>query len=341
MKIDDIEPREKLCRQSCIACAYACERKLLYQYIWGVTLRGHEVKEAADLGTIYHKFQQLGSGKEAEVKTWVAKKQQTLVTQIEKGEDLDGNMARSANMLTFLHDKALAMARIFWKKFPQPKHFKVIDTEIKHRMEFQGLILSGTIDKLLLCESGSPISDGLWIRDHKSTGRGLDTIFGGAAWSIQGRLYRLLVQDYWTKGTGHIKGFILDGILKPGIKLCGKDEKTAQKEGIPVEDAYLRRVKQWYADYSEKNDGAKSMDSRAVIFTEPIVPNELQHALTRMKDLYTRPVHPVYFDRDITRMACYRYERECKYHDLCSTPVSQWDALFERKYKIKEEKTDD
>ncbi len=78
---------------------------------------------------------------------------------------------------------------------------------------------------------------------------------------------------------------------------------------------------------------------RARGFSERIL--QAVMALTRMKDLYTRPVHPVYFDRDITRMACYRYERECKYHDLCSTPVSQWDALFERKYKIKEEKTDD
>lgn len=340
MKIENIPPKEKLCRQSCIKCAYSCERKLLYQYIWGVTLRGHQIKEAADLGKIYHKFQQLGPDKTAEVRTWVSKMQQALVARAERGEDLDGEMIRSANMLTTLHDKAAVMAHLFWERFPQPESFQVIGTEIKHRMDFQGLVLAGTIDKLI---SVAPNAE-LWIRDHKSTGRSLFTIFGGSGWSIQGRLYRLLMTD-WTQKNGDapstIKGFILDGILKPGIKLCRTDEKNAKEWGGSEQEAYLRRVKQWYADYSKKNDGAKSMDSRGVIFTEPLVPIELQQVLNKMKSLYYCLPVPENFPRDITRTACFQYEKQCIYLDLCSTPVAQWDALFEQRYEIKEEPKDE
>lgn len=339
MDFNKIEPLPVVCRQSSVNCAVACERCWFYQYRMGVQLRGVEYKEAATLGKIYHRLQQHGPGKEAETKKWITMQQRDLMDRIAKGEDLDGNMARLANQLTTLYNKAEVMAHIFWEKFPQPPQFKVIGTEIKHSLKWRGLHLSGTIDKLL--HNNTDNSE--WIRDHKSTGRPLAVLFGGLAWSIQARIYRVLADDYlkaYTEVPGKLKGFILDGIITPGIKLSGADEKNAKTWNVSVEDAYLRRVKAWYRDYEVKADIAgkkntKAIDSRGILFTEPLFPDELWDILCKMAELTQRDFHPSEYSRDITRMACFQYEKQCIYHDLCEKDPDQWDSLFESRYQIK------
>jgi len=306
----------------------------------GIVLRGTQIKKAADLGTIYHKFQQLGPGHDAEVKAWVVGLQQELMALVARGEDLDGQAARKAGMLTELYNKATVMAHIFWEKFPQPDYLLTIGTEIKHTMEWEGLTLSGTIDKLLQ-DTKSGLNCG-WIRDHKSTGRSLESFFGGLAWSVQPRLYRILAKDYAAKNNIDItfRGFILDGITFPGIKQCGKDEKNAKAWGCPVEEAYLRRVKEWYRDFEVKADlagkSAKAIDSKAMFYTEPMYPVELLQQMNDLKQLATRAIDPALYSRDITRRSCFQYERQCKYHDLCTTDPAQWDRLFETRYKLAE-----
>jgi hypothetical protein len=312
----------------------------------GIVLRGGECKESATLGTIYHRLQSLGPGSEVKVKAEVRKQQTDLMERVNKGEDLDGQIVRLANLLTSLYHKAEAMAHIFWEKYPQPPHFKTIETEIKHTMVWNGLILEGTIDKLLMAMIGQETTDGVWIRDHKSTGMTLESLFGGLAWSLQGRIYRPLAEDYCHKnpdkltlpakysvaGEYVIRGFILDGILKPGIKLCKTDEKNAKEWGVSIEDAYLRRVKEWYA---EKNEDA--VRSRAILFTEPLFPAELQEALEVMRDLSSRVFCvPEQFERDVTRQECFAFMKQCIYHDLCSTDPKNWGPLFETKYKMAE-----
>ena len=307
----------------------------------GVQLRGVEYKEAATLGTIYHKLQLHGPGKEPETKKEIILQQRTLVERVDKGEDLNGNMARLAGQLTSLYNKAEVMARIFWERFPQPPQFKVLGGEIKHSMDWNGLTLEGTIDKILLNEKDGSI----WIRDHKSTGRSLASVFGGLAWSIQARIYRLLTIDYIENDETQrpaeetVRGFILDGIVRPGIKLCKTDEKNAKEWKCSVEDAYLRRVKDWYRDYEVKADlegkrNAKAIDSKGILFTESVMPPELFFALEKMRKLINKPFRPSYYSRDITRRACFAYERQCKYHDLCETDPNQWDSLFEQKYLL-------
>jgi hypothetical protein len=342
MNFNDLTPLPVVCRQSSIACASACERLWFYRYRMGVVLRGVERKDAATLGTIYHKLQHYGPGKEAETKKWITQQQRDLMAMVDGGEDLDGNAQRLANMLTSLYKTAEVMAHIFWERFPQPPHFKVIGTEIKHSMEFDGLTLEGTIDKLILNEKDG----GIWIRDHKSTGRPLAALFGGLAWSLQARIYRILAIDYLKKNRALgldeaiIKGFIFDGIMKPGIKSCKTDEKNAKEWGCSIEDAYLRRVKEWYRDYEVKAElegkkNTKAIDSKALLFTEQVYPLGLKHALHRMQVLMRYFHHPDYYDRDITRKACFAYEKQCIYHDLCETDPKQWDRLFELKYQIK------
>jgi len=338
MNFEKIEPQPVVCRQSSIACALHCPRKWWCKYRMGITLRGVQVKESADLGKIYHKFQELGPGREQEVKAWIQQQQNALMERVNRGEDLDGQMARKANLMTESYHKAEVMAQIFWEKYPQPSYFKVIGQEIKHTMGWNGLTLEGTIDKLLLNEQDGSI----WIRDHKSTGRPLKFLFGGMAWSLQARIYRILAEDFIAKQAllRVVRGFILDGILKPGIKLCRTDEKNAKDWGCPVEEAYLRRVKGWYKEADEKlraenKDPYGTIHSKAIFYTEPLMPTELETALKVMRELSKRPAElPHAFEKDVTRRACSEYEKQCEYYDLCSTDPEQWDSLFEQKYKF-------
>lgn len=332
MNLSEIQPRPVVCRQSTITCALGCERRWWYRYRMGIALRGEQRKESADLGTIYHRLQHLGPGSEQQVKAEIVKQQHELMDRVSRGEDLDGEITRKATVLTELYNKAVVMAQIFWERYPHPSYFKVIGTEIKHSMEWNGLILEGTIDKLLVDKTNIHI----WIRDHKSTGRSLEVLFGGVAWGLQGRLYRILAGDYIEKlepvsyDRSRIRGFILDGILKPGIKLCKTDQKNAKEWNVPVEEAYLRRVKTWYAEKEED-----TIRSRSILFAEPLFPAELKHNLTYMGILSMADAHhPARFHRDVSGRACFEYEKQCVYHDLCSTDPKQWDQLFEKKYKV-------
>ena len=345
MKIEDIQMKPFKCHQSSIACAHGCERCWFFQERWGVILRGVKVKEGATLGTIYHKFQHLGPGHEKEVKAWVTKIQSDLMLRVDKGEDLDGEMVRLANLLTTLYHKAEAMVHLFWERYPTPSYLKTIGTEIKHTMSLprtyfrgvnlEGMVLEGIIDKLVQ----DTTQGNIWIRDHKSTGMNtLDVIFAGFTWSTQGRMYRILAEDYCRfhqlgqyKGNYTVRGFILDGIMKPGIKLCKKDEKNAMLWKCSVEEAYLRRVKEWY---DEKETGA--IQSQSIVYNEPLYPPELMYELCKMQDLGSRGNNPDNYLRDPSRFHCFLYDTPCIYHDLCSSPKSRWSELFDVKYKIKE-----
>ena len=349
MKIEEIQMKPFACHQSSISCAHGCERCWFFKERWGVELRGVKIREGADLGKIYHKFQSLGSGEgqEAKVLAWVRTMQTDLMARVDKGEDLDGEMLRKANLLTVLYNKAHAMAKLFWERYPTPSYLKTIGTEIKHKVTIQdgalaGMVLEGTIDKLVW----DTRNGGTWIRDHKSTGmKSLDVIFGGFVWSTQARMYRILALS-WLKekatgvkaesnldfGFSPIKGFILDGILKPGIKLCKKDDKNAAVWKCSVDEAYLCRVKEWYG---EKDEAA--ILSKAIMYNEPLYPTELRSQLLFMKELSGRDNNPSNYERDPSRFHCYLYDSQCIYHDLCSSPIVKWEELFDNKYQIRKE----
>ena len=338
MKIEDIKMRPFSCHQSSISCAHGCERFWFFAERWGVELRGVKVKEGATLGSIYHKFQQGGIENQDLVRPWVRGMQSDLMARADKGEDLDGEMARLATLLTTLYNKAEAMAHIFWERYPTPSYLKTIGTEINHKMTIQdgplkGLVLEGIIDKLI---EDTRCAD-FWIRDHKSTGmKTLNVIFAGFPWSPQARMYRILAVDYLVKtgqdlkwALAHVKGFILDGIMKPGIKLCGKDDKNAKVWNCSVETAYLRRVKEWYA---EKD----AIRSQAIMYNEHLYPAEFVRELVKIQELNRRGDNPQNYRRDPSRFHCFLYESECIYSDLCNSPMSRWPELFDNKYKIKE-----
>ena len=350
MKIEEIQPKPFECHQSSISTAHGCERCWFFKERWGVILRGVKVKESADLGKIYHKFQQLGPENQNLVRPWVRGIQTDLMERADRGEDLDGEMVRKANLLTTSYNKARAMAQLFWERYPTPKYLKTMGSEIKHTVTFSqyscsltglspvpagliGMVLTGTIDKIILDERNGNI----WIRDHKSSGmKSLKPVFAGFKWSPQARIYRILAEDYCLKNhfdtnkRNSITGFILDGILKPGIKLCKKDIKNAKEWQCSEEEAYLRRVKEWYAE--------KDLDairSEALMFNEPLFSRELTQELLFMKELASRANDPSEYNRDPSRYHCSLYESECVYMDLCQSPKAKWQELFEIKYKIK------
>ena len=79
-----------------------------------------------------------------------------------------------------------------------------------------------------------------------------------------------------------------------------------------------------------------------MLFTEPLYPKELTDLLCYMAELKNRQsLHPSLYARDVTRYSCFKYEKQCVYHDLCSTDPDQWDALFESKYKFTEPETEE
>lgn len=341
MNINEIQMKPFSCHQSSISLAHGCERAWFFKERWNVELRGIKVKAGASLGRIYHKFQQLGPEKIDLVQPWVRRMQSDLMARVDKGEDIDGQMVRQANLLTTLYNKAEAMAKIFWERYPTPSYLKTIGTEIKHSMTIQsgplkGMVLEGTIDKLVQDTRNGNI----WIRDHKSTGmKTLDVIFAGFPWSTQARIYRILALNYCYTLEGsngpenHLVGFILDGIMKPGIKLCRTDDKNAILWKCSVEDAYLRRVKEWYA---EKDTDA--IKSKAIMFNEPLYPHELMNELLFMNELSKRGGNnPKLYNRDPSRFHCMLYDSPCIYLDLCESPMSRWPELFETKYRIAED----
>jgi hypothetical protein len=325
----DIEPLPVKARQSCIACKKGCARKWYLQYRMGVVLRGLQIKEAAELGTIYHKFQLEGPKNKAVVKAWILEKQKALMDRVDRGEDMDGSIVQLANMLTSLYQKAEAMAEIMWERFPSPDYLQTVGKEIQWECATSyGIPLSGTLDKIV-ADSRYGCH---WVRDHKSTGRSLESIFGGVGWSLQARVYRILAIDWlevtYGKGVPVVMGFILDGIMKPGIKLCKKDTKAAQETGVTPEAAYLKRVKEWYAEKPED-----AIRSKGLIYREPVWSAELCNAVKDLADLSQLPTDdPALFDRDVTRTSCFEYEKQCIYHDLCETDPKQWGNLFDTKY---------
>jgi len=370
MKFNMLTPLPVKCRQSCASCAVACERKWFLKYRLGVVLRGGSYKEAADLGTIFHRFMLEGAEGEGKVLAWVNEWRLRLHKQISAGEDLDGNLARTSNKLSELYNIAEAMARIFREKYPQPEWFKTIGREIKHEFTYEGVLLSGTLDKLLL----DTRTNNVWIRDYKSTGRALMAIFAGAPWRVQGRIYRLLAEDYLFHSVPdlgkttvteeqlekavapflsmdqktlnsivpvNVQGFILDGIKKPGIKLCRTDIANAKKWNVSEAEAYLRRVKEWYKE-TEGKDDAPVMKSMGVMYTEARVTPELEKVLSMFRKYQADvTLDPMAYSRDPSGRECFAWERQCEYYDLCMRDPKNWDDLFEKKYTFKKEETEE
>ena len=232
--------------------------------------------------------------------------------------------------------------------------------------------IEGTLDEGVLDEQASCV----YIRDTKTTGRPVEFTLTGYSYSLQCRLYRILI-DAWLRsqketplvGVTKISdlpptstGFILDILQKPTIRMCDKDRPFTEYNAIlsrgprkgqmevrreyaegtsPVFENYLNRCREWY-----KEAGSEAASSFSVAYAEAPMPSELADALILGYYLTAQEPIPSLFARDITSDACTAWDRVCLYYPLCSTSEAAWPAIIESKYeqvpppKIEEEVKD-
>ncbi len=318
-----------------------CARKLLLRYIWGVQSKIPVFKKAAKQGTLFHRLLQRGPGvcednpsgatypelMRAEINGEI----NNLMEAVQLGFDLTGELYKAATGMTEIFDKALAMANIFWTRFPRPERLKVIGKEIHIESEWNGMKIKGDLDEIVQNEENGDI----WIRDTKTSSDKLSLALSGYQFGIQARFYRLLVHNGLYDGINGVcyepkllRGLILDIACVPGIKFCGKDADF---------NAYIKRVGEWY----EKQDDKEAMQSKGIMFTEPLMNEELVGALRKTQLLMDEPTSPSgiewgeLYSRDITGTECKNYKRRCCYYELCSSDEQNWPGIIERDYEFR------
>jgi hypothetical protein len=325
----------------------------LYKYRWGLRPKTKQYAPSADLGTLYHKLKQKGPDKVTEVRQYVRQIQDKLVEQIENGQDMTGDLARTASALTALFDKALVMAQIFWEAYPLNPKLVTLCKEETIEAEVCGIPAKGILDHIQVGkETGN-----VWIRDEKSSGLPFEDIYTGYEFSIQCRWYRLLAEAWLVRGIWKepapvplpytITGFILDYMMTPGIKFGeydrdfyeydhtftrgkrkGEVEKRKEYSGEPKFENYIKRAKQWYQD----NMDSKPIRSMAIVFSEPAMPPELEQDLATIRMLHSMPLEIQFFPRDITRSYCRAYKKTCVFYELCSSDERIWPDIISRLY---------
>lgn len=317
--------------QGGIANAKHCARFYLYRNKWGIIPKASQYSAAPKIGNLVHRMMKVGQDNVTVVHEEVMKTYNTLLDRINKGEDLEGYLAREAKEIGDLYNKALAICTIYWERFPPKDYIDTIGREMvlerTYSPPMRGIQTSssevpliGIIDWLVSDDR----SYTNWIRDFKTTSQSFEMKVTGLVYGLQGRFYRFLCKDK------HIKGFILDMIKTPGIKLCGKDKKTADLEGITPAEAYKARVEEWYETEDEV------MESRAVAFLdEPVDNKELMTHLNYACQLWLTDCDPKKFMRDITLRKCTGFRKQCPYYGLCSSAMATWPAQIEQFYQIR------
>jgi hypothetical protein len=235
---------------------------------------------------------------------------------------LDGSIIAHINGLTTLYQKAEAVANIFWKKYPRSE-----DRETLFREEHIVVDdVEGTLDEMELYIPNGQTT----LRDTKTTGRALDAILTGYSYGLQLRVYRYLAED-WCRKNGYAAplGFIVDSVLMPTIKLCGKDVKRAKTIGCTPEEAYITRVEEWYEE-----NGKKAMASTPMRFNEPLMTEELDDAFETIRELSNRDPKPTNYKRDVTKSYCYAYENVCPYYSLCDMKCSMWPVELDQHFEV-------
>jgi len=359
MNLSDLQDIKAPVSQSSFSCGMKCERCYLYRYRWGLRPKVAQYTPSADLGTIYHWLKKEGADGVEVVRKRVRSIQEKLMERIDAGEDLTGDLARSAGEITNLFNKALVMAQIFWEKYPPNPNLITLCREEAIECEITGLPAKGRLDHIQMNGNTGVV----WIRDEKSSSLSFAELCTGYEFSIQCRWYRLLAEA-WLKrkkekikkdatdiGIGlptaraEVSGFVLDYMMFPGIKFCDSDRdfteephtfKSGKRKGEteiskkyfgePKFENYLKRVKQWYIDNMD-SDPIRSM---AILFSEPTLPDEMMPQIERIRRLYTADPVPSNFPRDITRSHCVAYRRVCPYYELCSADETIWPDIIER-----------
>ena len=312
--------------QSDLGMMARCMRAAMFRYKLGLRPKT-EKGGAAGLGKMFHKVVQYGPGGIKESKIWAQQQQASLWKLVEAGEDVDGSIAATVKAMTDHYNKALAVAQMYWEKYPDPEYLETLATEVyvEGPVIVAGvqIMIGGTIDKLVRDKR-----DGrLWVRDWKTSSRDINYMMTGYQWSVQCRMYRLLAWLWATQNEVEKPeplGFILDGVQMPTIKFCKKDKDF---------DAYIERCKQWY-----KDNLIETFVSRAIPYLEPMLNLPIQELLLKGAGAQSRAddLHVDDYPQDITASYCTNYDRQCIYYDLCNCDQHQWPEIIERKFNVVE-----
>jgi len=349
--------------QSSIGTCLHCKRAYMFRYRWCIFPKQKPFAVAANQGNLLHRLIEAGPDNIEMVRTKVKERIQYLIGHIEAGEDLLGYLAQEVNELDNQFDKALVMATILWEKYPRPEHHEILakekSVEMGLRLSRPGdpplpvdtIRLGGRLDEIVLDTKSGLI----YIKDYKTSSRDVMFTLAGYHWSLQCRLYRLLagalLQDPSFAPRGHTPdGFILDILQVPTISMGGGDrdytehehtltrgprkgetEMRRDYEGEPKFENYLQRCREWYA-----REGNNAVQSFAIRFTEPVLPDELLLDLQVAAVYQVLPAgNPGLFPRDETTSHCKYMNRICPYYDLCCTDEASWPGIIESKYEVK------
>lgn len=308
-----------------------CERLYYFKYRIAIRPKVRQYSKGATTGTLVHKLMKAGRDGVEKIQQDIIKQHSSLVERIKAGEDLTGDLARAADDLNHLYQKARAIVTIFWERFPPKNYMTTICREERKEGFAHSYFTQGAVPCVWIADwiVRDDRADTIWIRDVKTTGEDFESIMVGFLYSIQCRFYRIMAsQEEWGD---KVKGFILDMVRVPTIKLCGKDEKQAAKLGCTPFEAYVQRVKEWY-----ENEAEETMKSEAIIFNEDIHSPEMMRSLGRVIDLWERPAEFSLFSRDLTRSRCYWNRKTCPYYALCSSSPAAWPSLIETFYEVRE-----
>jgi hypothetical protein len=311
-------------RQSVLKDFTCCRRKFLYQHVLGLVPKATKRSPACDTGDFWHQLMRVlydTGGSVGEAVRMVEPVYRLVMDELGKlaAEDLSGEYERQAREVTASWHKAQVMAKLFWNRYPL-SGAKVVECEtpLAIRVGMDGPILQVTPD--LLVEA---LDDGsLWIEDHKSSGDPPSAVMVGKAWAYQTNLYRFVVE---MAKKMPVKGFIYNIMQTPGIKLCGTDEKEAKKTGVSPEEAYLKRVSDWYGEKPEET--IKS----AWIPAASLPPQSFSNfrtttlaALIGVQALIDGRMDLLGFDQDATCYNCQRFGRTCEFLGLCESAPASW-----------------
>lgn len=302
-------------RQSTVKDAYKCQRYFMLKHKWGLYRKSRTTGIAAKLGQIVHKLMEHGPEGLPVVRSWLRDMQSEILSQIDRGEDLDGSLSRKVQDLTDAYRKAEAVVSLYWEKYSTPIGQETVADEKLIEVDYNGIPLQGRIDNIVRSTS----SRALWLRDYKTSTKALALIGVGYQYSIQCRLYRLLGYLYFKED---LKGFILDKMRMPSIKMCKKDANF---------EAYVGRCRDWYKEQNE--DWASS---EAIFYNEPIENSELVNAIQKTSELSKKEPVIENFDRDVTCAGCTFFNSVCPYYELCSTAPKLWNPIIDDDYEVKE-----
>lgn len=244
-------------RQSTCHTCHACIRKCMFRNRLGLVPNRRKFKSAAHLGTLVHRFQQVGLAAKdvAKVRQEVEKELEPCRQAIYSNDDLFGDAARTIKAAEDNFSLAWVMAELFAEAYPTTPALQSVVKEqeveasitIHEGGETLPVWLAGRLDDLQQLST----DDSFWIRDFKSTSRDLDDILVGYQWGPQLRIYRILA-NAWLHQHGReflqtrprpmqpvgmvarieTRGFILNVLQRPGIILSGADRNFSVKQRV-------------------------------------------------------------------------------------------------------------